>query len=280
MNSTQIVLAVVGVLVLFIGPMFLPSRLAPLILFPRSLPALLGTMLFFPTLMIAMVGWMIVVVAAGERGAGDAIVAGFSALIRPLFGVMFLVIYAFCVLMALVSYFVGRMGERGGRAFAASQGLEFSKEGRSFKLNPFLGSTVLDVKNVVTLSADSFVGAFTETVASPGTSRGGYTFLSVAVGPMSEGGPSGTMHVGGRGGDDHEAIEAQGVTAMAPRGQAPAWRALLAALFTVVDPKRCPFGTVSAHHSQLTLFGGQLSSEKDYAQMAALLAAAKAPRPA
>jgi hypothetical protein len=218
-----------------------------------------------------------VVFAAGDRSAGDAIVEGFSALYRPLFGGMFLVIYAFSVLIALVAYLVSWLGERGGRSFAASRGLSFSKEGGPFRVDPSLGLSILELKNVVTLAPDSFIGSFTDTVESPGTSQRGYGYLSVAVGPVGEG-PSGTMFMG-QGGEDHEAIEVQRVVARVPRGQAPEWRALLAALYTVIDPRRCPFGTVSVHQGQLTLFGGQLQSEKGYAQMAALLAAARAPRP-
>jgi hypothetical protein len=57
MNSTQVTLAIVGVLLLFIGPMFLSGRLARLTMFPRSLATLLGTALFPPELLLVIIGW-------------------------------------------------------------------------------------------------------------------------------------------------------------------------------------------------------------------------------
>lgn len=76
-----------------------------------------------------------------------------------------------------------------------------------------------------------------------------------------------------------EAIEAGGITAMAPPEQAEKWRALLQTLAKAVESKDRPFGSATVHDSQITLLGGPLASRKDYEQLAALLAAARTHRP-
>jgi hypothetical protein len=274
MNPYQIALAVVGVLLFFIGPMFLARRLADRIMFPRSLGAMLLTIAFFPLLVVLMLDWAIIIHVAGQGGTlWRAILDGGAALFQPPLMITFLVVYAFTALMGLVSYLWNRRGQRGGRAFAAARGLRFTENAGAFRLSPPLGSAELQLRNVVNLSRDSFVGAFSESVRTAGTSARGYTLMSLGVGSTVRDGLSGTMTTGSVAGNDCEAIVAGGVTVAAPRHQSDQWRALLHR-FVSVDPTLASIGSVTVHDGQVTLVGGPLASKGDYERMAALLAAA------
>ena len=274
MNPSQIALVVVGVLLFFIGPMFLVRWLADRVMFPRSFVGMLATMAFFPLLVVLALDWAIITFAAGrEDGLWRAIVDGGAALFQPPLMITFLAVYGFCVLLGLVGFLDGRRGLRGGRAFAAARGLTFTQDAGSFRLSLPLGSTELRLRNVVNLSRDSFVGAFSERVRTAGTSARGHTLMSLGVGPTVRDGLSGTMMRGAAPGDDCDALVAGGVTMAAPRHLSEQWRALLHR-FVSVDATLANVGSVTVHDGQVTLLGGPLSSKEDYERMAALLAAA------
>ena len=254
MNATQVGLVVLGVLVLFVGPMFLAGRLANRIMFPRSLVSMLAAVAFFPLLIVLALDWAFIVIIA-EKSAGpiDAVLEGVVELLHPPLMILFLVVYGFCALICLPAYFMSRRGVRGGRAFAAARGLRFTQDAGAFRLSPPLGSIELQLRNVVNLPHDGFVGAFIERVPTPGTSARGYTFMSIGVGSTVRDGLSGAISTASAAGSE--------------------WRALLDR-FLAVDAAFANFGSVAVHEGQVTLLGGPLSSKADYERMASLLAAA------